>query len=120
MDYIVSNIDLILFVIINVVDGLLVNDKYGNLVFFIVELWIVLKDGLIYIYKICKDVKWVIVEGEEYVFVIVKDFVIGLKYVVDGKLKGFLIVSFFIKGLEVYIKGEISDFLIVGVKVFDD
>ena len=39
------------------VDGLLANDKYGNLVPSIAESWTVSKDGLTYTYKIRKDAK---------------------------------------------------------------
>ena len=46
LDYIVSNIDSTSFVTTNAVDGLLANDKYGNLVPSIAESWTVSKDGL--------------------------------------------------------------------------
>lgn len=65
LDYYVDNI----VIIINLVDGLFENDNYGNLVLFLVEDWFVLSDGLIYIYKLRKDVKWFMVDGEEYVLV---------------------------------------------------
>ena len=51
------------FVTTNAVDGLLANDKYGNLVPSIAESWTVSKDGLTYTYKIRKDAKWVTAEG---------------------------------------------------------
>ena len=120
LDYIVSNIDSTSFVTTNAVDGLLANDKYGNLVPSIAESWTVSKDGLTYTYKIRKDAKWVTAEGEEYAPVTAKDFVTGLKHAVDGKSKGLSIVSSSIKGLEAYIKGETSDFSTVGVKALDD
>ena len=120
LDYIVSNIDSTSFVTTNAVDGLLANDKYGNLVPSIAESWTVSKDGLTYTYKIRKDAKWVTAEGEEYAPVTAKDFVTGLKHAVDGKSKGLSIVSSSIKGLEPYIKGETSDFSTVGVKALDD
>ena len=66
LDYIVSNIDSTSFITTNAVDGLLANDKYGNLVPSIAESWTVSKDGLTYTYKIRKDAKWVTAEGEEY------------------------------------------------------
>lgn len=68
-NYLIISKAVILNIISNVIDGLFENDCYGNFVFFMVEDWLVFKDGLIYIYKICQDVKWYIFEGEEYVFV---------------------------------------------------
>ena len=40
----------------NIVDGLMENDKYGNLVPSLAEDWSVSKDGLTYTYKIRKGV----------------------------------------------------------------
>ena len=42
----------------NVIDGLLENDQYGNLVPSMAEDWTVSQDGKTYIYKICKVSKW--------------------------------------------------------------
>ena len=42
----------------NVIDGLLENDKYGNLIPSMAEDWSVSKDGLTYTYKIRQDAKW--------------------------------------------------------------
>ena len=53
-----ENIDSTSLVTSNAVDGLLANDKYGNLVPSIAESWTVSKDGLTYTYKIRKDAKW--------------------------------------------------------------
>lgn len=71
LNYLVENCVIINDIVINLVDGFMENDQYGNYILFLVEDWSVFKDGLIYIYKLCKDVKWYIVDGEEYVFVIV-------------------------------------------------
>ena len=72
-------------VIANVVDGLLENDKYGNLIPSLAEDWSVSKDGLTYTYKLRKGVKWYTSEGEEYAEVKAQDFVTGLKHAADGK-----------------------------------
>ena len=50
----------------NVIDGLLENDQYGNLVPSVAEDWTVSKDGLTYTYKIRQGIKWYTNEGEEY------------------------------------------------------
>ena len=59
----------------NVVDGLLENDEYGNLVPSLAEDWSVSQDGLTYTYKLRKGVKWYTSEGEEYAEVTAHDFV---------------------------------------------
>lgn len=107
-------------VIGNVVDGLLENDKYGNLIPSLAEDWSVSKDGLTYTYKLRKGVKWYTSEGEEYAEVKAQDFVTGLKHAADGKSDGLSLVEKSIKGLEAYVSGETNDFSTVGVKALDD
>ena len=104
----------------NVVDGLLENDRYGNLVPSMAEVWSVSQDGLTYTYTIRKDAKWYTAEGEEYADVKAKDFVTGLKYAADQKSDGLYLVQESIKGLDAYVKGEIKDFAEVGIKAIDD
>ena len=104
----------------NVVDGLLENDRYGNLVPSMAEDWSVSQDGLTYTYTIRKDAKWYTAEGEEYADVKAKDFVTGLKYAADQKSDGLYLVQESIKGLDAYVKGEIKDFAEVGIKAIDD
>ena len=107
-------------VIANVVDGLLENDKYGNLIPSLAEDWSVSKDGLTYTYKLRKGVKWYTSEGEEYAEVKAQDFVTGLKHAADGKSDGLTLIQDSIKGLAAYISGESNDFSTVGVKAVDD
>ena len=104
----------------NVVDGLLENDRYGNLVPSMAEDWSVSQDALTYTYTIRKDAKWYTAEGEEYADVKAKDFVTGLKYAADQKSDGLYLVQESIKGLDAYVKGEIKDFAEVGIKAIDD
>ena len=104
----------------NVIDGLLENDQYGNLVPSIAEDWTVSKDGLTYTYKLRKGVKWYTSDGEEYADVTAHDFVTGLKHAVDKKSEALYIVENSIKGLSSYIKGDTKDFSEVGIKAVDD
>ena len=64
LDYSVTSKSSTSDVIANVVDGLLENDKYGNLIPSLAEDWSVSKDGLTYTYKLRKGVKWYTSEGE--------------------------------------------------------
>ena len=104
----------------NVIDGLLENDRYGNLVPSMAEDWSVSKDGLTYTYKIRQDAKWYTSEGEEYAPVKAQDFVTGLKYATDKKSQALYLVQDSIKGLDAYAKGETTDFVQVGIKALDD
>ena len=120
LDYSVTSKSSTSDVIANVVDGLLENDKYGNLIPSLAEDWSVSKDGLTYTYKLRKGVKWYTSEGEEYAEVKAKDFVTGLKHAADGKSDGLSLIQDSIKGLAAYISGENNDFSTVGVKAVDD
>ena len=104
----------------NVVDGLLENDEYGNLIPSLAEDWSVSQDGLTYTYKLRKGDKWYTSEGEEYAEVTAHDFVTGLKHVADGKSDGITLIQNSIKGLNEYVTGETNDFSTVGVKALDD
>ena len=120
LDYSVTSKSSTSDVIANVVDGLLENDKYGNLIPSLAEDWSVSKDGLTYTYKLRKGVKWYTSEGEEYAEVKAQDFVTGLKHAADGKSDGLSLLQDSIKGLAAYISGESNDFSTVGVKAIDD
>ena len=104
----------------NLIDGLLENDKYGNLVPSMAQSWTVSKDGLTYTYKIRQGAKWYTSEGEEYAEVTAHDFVTGLKYAADKKAENLYLVRDSIKGLADYVEGKTSDFETVGVKAVDD
>ena len=107
-------------VITNLVDGLLENDSYGNLVPALAEDWSVSSDGLTYTYKLRKDAKWYTADGEEYAPVKAQDFVTGIKYATDNKGQAMDLIQNSIKGLNDYVTGVISDFTTVGVKALDD
>ncbi|WP_241209341.1 ABC transporter substrate-binding protein, partial [Streptococcus sp. DD11] len=104
----------------NLIDGLLENDTYGNLVPSIAEDWTVSQDGLTYTYKLRKNAKWYTSDGEEYADVKAEDFVTGLKYAADNKSETLYLVQNSVKGLKDYIDGKIKDFSEVGVKAVDD
>ena len=107
-------------VITNVVDGLLENDSYGNLVPALAEDWLVSTDGLTYTYKLRKDAKWYTADGEEYAPVKAQDFVTGIKYAADNKGQAMDLIQNSIKGLNDYVTGATNDFTTVGVKALDD
>jgi len=107
-------------VITNLVDGLLENDSYGNLVPALAEDWSVSADGLTYTYKLRKDAKWYTADGEEYASVKAQDFVTGIKYATDNKGQAMDLIQNSIKGLNDYVTGVTNDFSTVGVKALDD
>ena len=107
-------------VITNLVDGLLENDSYGNLVPALAEDWSVSSDGLTYTYKLRKDAKWYTADGEEYASVKAQDFVTGIKYAADNKGQAMDLIQNSIKGLNDYVTGVTNDLSTVGVKALDD
>lgn len=120
LDYITSTRGSTSSITTNLIDGLLENDQYGNLIPSMAESWTVSKDGLTYTYKIRQGAKWYTSEGEEYADVTAHDFVTGLKYAADKKAENLYLVQDSIKGLADYVEGETSDFETVGVKAVDD
>ena len=104
----------------NGVDGLLENDKYGNLAPSIAEDWTVSPDGLVYTYKLRKDAKWYTADGEEYADVTAQDFVAGIKHAADVKSDALPLIQDSIKGLSEYAAGTNKDFSAVGVKALDN
>lgn len=120
LDYITSTRGSTSSITTNLIDGLLENDKYGNLVPSMAQSWTVSKDGLTYTYKIRQGAKWYTSEGEEYAEVTAHDFVTGLKYAADKKAENLYLVRDSIKGLADYVEGKTSDFETVGVKAVDD
>lgn len=74
-------------IVVNLVDGLMENDQYGNYIPSLAEDWSVSQDGLTYTYKLRKDAKWYTADGEEYAPVTAQDFVTGLKYAADKNQK---------------------------------
>ena len=93
LDYITSTRDSTSSITTNLIDGLLENDQYGNLIPSMAESWTVSKDGLTYTYKIRQGAKWYTSEGEEYADVTAHDFVTGLKYAADKKAENLYLVQ---------------------------
>lgn len=101
------------------VDGLLENDRYGNLIPSLAKDWKVSSDGLTYTYTLRKGVKWYTSDGEEYAEVTADDFVTGLKHAADKKSSTLYIVQDSIKSLNDYVEGTTKDFSEVGIKAVD-
>ena len=104
----------------NLIDGLMENDQYGDLIPSLAKDWKVSADGLTYTYTIRDDAKWYTADGEEYADVTAEDFITGLKHAADIKSEALYIVQDSIKGLQDYIDGKTKDFSTVGVKALDD
>lgn len=102
------------------VDGLLENDKYGNLVPSLAKDWKVSADGLTYTYTLRKGAMWYTSDGEEYAEVKAQDFVTGLKHAADKKAEALYVIQDSIKGLNDYVEGKTKDFSTVGIKAVDD
>ncbi|GGE31089.1 peptide ABC transporter substrate-binding protein [Streptococcus himalayensis] len=120
LDYLASGKASTHDLVASAIDGLLENDKYGNLIPSLAEDWTVSKDGLTYTYTLRKGVNWYTSDGEEYAEVKAQDFVAGLKHAADGKSEALILVQNSVKGLDDYVTGKTKDFSEVGVKALDD
>ncbi|ERL65214.1 peptide ABC transporter substrate-binding protein [Schleiferilactobacillus shenzhenensis] len=120
LDYTVSSRATNSSIYANFVDGLLENNKYGELIPALAKSWSVSKDGLTYTYKLRKGVSWVDSEGNKVATVKAQDFVTGLKHAVAAKSETLYVVQNSIKGLNDYVTGKQKDFSKVGVKAVDD
>ncbi|MEQ9764310.1 peptide ABC transporter substrate-binding protein [Streptococcus sp. ZJ151] len=120
LDYTVANASGTSDLTSNFVDGLLENDRYGNLIPSLAKDWTVSKDGLTYTYKLRDDAYWYTADGEEYAPVTAEDFVTGLKHAADEKSDALYVVEDSVKGLKDYLDGKIKDFKEVGVKAIDE
>lgn len=103
---------------INFENGLLENDKYGELVGSLAKSWKVSDDGLTYTYKL-RDADWTDSEGNVYGKITAQDFVTGLKHAADSKSEQMYVVQGSIKGLDDYVSGKTKNFDDVGVKAVD-
>ena len=120
LNYLAENRTTTSDIVVNLVDGLMENDQYGNYIPSLAEDWNVSQDGLTYTYKLRKDAKWYTADGEEYAPVTAQDFVTGLKYAADKKSEALYLVQESVAGLDDYINGKTKDFSTVGVKAIDD
>lgn len=120
LDYIKANSAGTSNVTANVIDGLLENDQYGNLIPSVAEDWTVSEDGLTYTYKLREDAYWYTSDGEEYAQVTAEDFVTGLKHAADEEAEALYVVRDSIKGLSEYLAGDEKDFSKVGVEAVDE
>lgn len=110
----------------NMVDGLVENDKYGNIVGALAKAYTV-KDNAdgtqTWTFKLKEGVRWVKNADETTVAEVkAQDFVTAIKYVLtplnaSGTVS---IVTSFLKNAEEYFEETISDFSQVGVKAVDD
>ncbi|HJE14630.1 MAG TPA: peptide ABC transporter substrate-binding protein [Lapidilactobacillus dextrinicus] len=106
--------------LVNFVNGLLENDKYGRLTGAMAKSWDVSKDGKTYTYHLRNNINWVDSQGNPYAKVTAEDFVTGLKHAVDAKSETLYVVQNSIVGLNDYASGKTKDFSKVGVKALDD
>ncbi|KRM78999.1 abc-type oligopeptide transport system, periplasmic component [Lapidilactobacillus dextrinicus DSM 20335] len=106
--------------LVNFVNGLLENDKYGRLTGAMAKSWDVSDDGKTYTYHLRKGINWVDSQGNVYDKVTAQDFVTGLKHAVAAKSETLYVVQDSITGLSDYVAGKTSDFSKVGVKALDD
>lgn len=106
----------------NLVDGLLENDRFGNLVPCLAESFEANEDATVWTFHLKPDIPWVTINGEEYATLTAEDFVTGLRHGAEfGSEVSWLLMGV-IEGYSEYLESDFSDeaFEKVGVKALDE
>lgn len=108
----------------NFVDGLLENDRFGNLTPALAESYEESEDGLTWTFHIKPGIMWVTNEGEEYEELKAEDFVTGLRHGAEFDSETGWLLEGVIVGYEDYYENKDSwtdeEWETVGVKAVDD
>lgn len=109
----------------NLVDGLVENDPYGNIIPCMAESWEANEDYSVWTFHLRKDAKWYDRQGKEVAPVTADDFVYGIEYILEPANESYNTEMVgMIKGAEEYLAakdaGESPDMSMVGVKAIDD
>lgn len=106
-------------VLVNLVDGLVENDRYGKYVGALAEKIEHSDDYKTWTFHLRKGAKWYTSEQEEYAETKAQDFVAGLQHALDAKSGTAYLVEGLVKNVSEYEKGLVG-FDKVGVKALDD
>lgn len=105
----------------NVIDSLVENDSYGNIIPGLAETWEPSEDGLTWTFHLRQGVKWYDYQGNEVAELTANDFVDALEYVMTAENESLTYSqTACIKNAEAFYNKEITDFAEVGVKALDD
>lgn len=106
----------------NFVDGLLENDRYGQLKDCLAETWEANEDNTVWTFHLKSGIKWVTNTGDEYAEVTADDFVTGLRHGAEFESGTGWLLEGVIKYYAEYEKSDFSDaeFEKVGIKALDD
>ena len=105
----------------NVIDSLVENDPYGNIIPGLALSWENSEDGLTWTFHLREGVKWYDYQGNEIAEVTANDFVDALEYVMTAENESLTYSQVAcIKNAEAFYNKEITDFAEVGVKALDD
>ena len=119
MDYLVTDKATDSQVFNNFQDGLLENDRYGNIVPSIAESYESNEDATVWTFHLRQGVNWVTATGEVYAEVKAQDFVTGLHHAADFSSNTLNLVQDTIVNLDAYVNGT-AEWEEVGVKALDD
>lgn len=104
----------------NVIDSLVENDPYGNIIPGLAETWENSEDGLKWTFHLRQGVKWYDYQGNEVAEVTAQDFVDALRYVMTAENESLTYSqTACVKNAEAFYNKEITDFNEVGVKALD-
>jgi len=105
----------------NTIDSLVEYDQYGVAKPALAESWSTSPDGLVWTFKLRKNVQWYDWQAKPYAEVVAQDWVDAAKYIMtksNASTISELLVDFVKNGKDFY-EGKISDFSQVGVKAID-
>lgn len=122
MDYVLTNKSADHAFNANFIDGLIENDRLGNLVPSVAESWETNEDKTVWTFKLKQGIKWATYDGQEYAEVTAQDFLTGLRHAAEFNSGVSWLGQGVIKGYEEYLKSDFSDaeFEKVGVKALDE
>lgn len=105
----------------NVVDSLVENDAFGEIIPGLAETWSLSDDGLVWTFNLRKGAMWYDYEGNEIAEVTANDFVEAAKYVMTAENESLTYGQIIcVKNSEKYYNKEVTDFAEVGVKAVDE
>ena len=106
---------------VQLVDGLIENDKYGHYIGSLAESWDHNDTYDVWTFKIRKGVKWSTSTGEVYPEeVTAHDWVTGAQHAIEFASGTLSMYRNYVKGVDEYYKGTITDMADVGIKALDD
>jgi len=121
LNYLISGSENEHIMFANMIDNLIEYDRYGVVQPGLAESWTTSPDGLVWTFKLRKNLRWYTWQGKVYGDVTAQDWVDAAKYILTKANASRIVgpLSSVVKNADAYYEGKISDFSQVGVKALD-